>query len=422
MHEVDKRPKSQNNVRRKSGIPSVGVLTTQGPSNTRVLAFCQALYTLALSIDLTLTGVAGYSLAEDKSFATLPFSLITIAAAATTLYASLLMGRIGRRRGFMLGASAASLGGAISVWALFHSNFVAFCLGTALVGVFQAFAQYYRLAAADAVEPRAKERAIATVLTGGIVAAIIGPAIARWSMDILPIKFAGAYSVVMMFGLCSIALLSFAYADTQAPRKVDNKFVGETARTLGEILRQPIYVAAVVNNAVGYAVMMCIMTATPIAVIGCGHSMDDSAHIIQWHMVGMFAPSLITASLIKRYGIVTVIFTGIGLSALSAGLSLYSNDLLYFYLALAFLGVGWNFMFVGGTTLLALSYRPEERAKAQALSEFVTFGFSALGSVGAGQMLSHFGWQTLNWSMFFLLTVAVIATLWFAISRSTTKD
>ncbi|MEM5382430.1 MFS transporter [Paraburkholderia phymatum] len=395
---------------------ATGRADPHGRRAARVLAVCQALYTSSVSIDLTLTGLVGYTLADDKSLATLPFSLITVAAALTTICASFLMARVGRRAGFMLGAGVGAAGGAISVYAIFHHSFWAFCVGTATVGVFQAFAQYYRLAAADAVSADTKSRAISTVLTGGVVAAVLGPALAAWSKDWLaPVAFAGSYALVTVLALLSMALVAALYRDA-APH-ADVAAQREPARPWRAIVRQPIFVAALANNALGYAVMMFVMTATPIAAVACGHSIGDGAQIIQWHLVGMFAPSFFSARLIARFGVLRVIGAGIVLSALCGVLALRSTDLPHFYAALACLGVGWNLMFVGGTTLLAQSYRPSERAKTQATSEFTTFAFSALGSLCAGQMLAHFGWTAINAAIFPFLALAALATLAFAWSR-----
>jgi predicted MFS family arabinose efflux permease len=323
-------------------------------------------------------------------------------------------------------------GGAISVWAIFHHSFVAFCCGTATVGVFQAFAQYYRLAAADAVGIAAKSRAISTVLAGGVVAAVLGPAIAAWSRDwFAPVTFAGSYAVVTALGLASMVLLLMVYRDGAAPGAghASSHAAGarlEAPRPLAQIMRQPIFAAALANNALGYATMMFVMTATPIAAVACGHTIGEGAQIIQWHLVGMYAPSFFSARLIDRFGVLRVIGAGIALSAMCGVLALRSADLPHFYAALACLGVGWNFMFVGGTTLLSQSYRPSERAKTQAASEFTTFGCSALGSLFAGQWLAHFGgaaggWAAVNVAIFPLLGVAALATVAFAWSRARTS-
>lgn len=398
-----------------------------GRRNARILALCQALYTSSVSIDLTLTGLVGYTLADDKALATLPFSLITVAAALTTIFASFLMARIGRRAGFALGAAVGAAGGAISVHAIFSHSFWLFCCGTATVGVFQAFAQYYRLAAADAVETHAKSRAISTVLTGGVVAAVLGPALAAWSRDWLaPVTFAGSYALVTLLGLASMALVLAGYrnvgsaaavnASAGAPAKASASEPG--ARPLLQIVRQPIFMAALANNAIGYMVMMFVMTATPIAAVACGHTIGDGARIIEWHLVGMYAPSFFTARLIARFGVLRIVGAGIVLSAACGAIALSSTDLPHFYAALACLGVGWNFMFVGGTTLLAQSYRPSERAKTQATSEFTTFACTALASLTAGQLLARFGWSAVSASILPALAVAAGVTLVYAWSRA----
>jgi predicted MFS family arabinose efflux permease len=250
-----------------------------------------------------------------------------------------------------------------------------------------------------------------------VVAAVLGPALAAWSRDWLaPVAFAGSYALVTVFGLVSIVLLALLYRDVALPANVAVSV--QPARPLGRIVRQPIFIAALANNALGYAVMMFVMTATPIAALACGHTIGDGAQIIQWHLVGMFAPSFFSARLIQRFGVLRVIGAGIALSAMCGVLALRSTDLPHFYAALACLGVGWNFMFVGGTTLLSQAYQPSERAKTQATSEFTTFAFSALGSLFAGQLLVRFGWQTINAAIFAPLAVAAMATLMFAWSRS----
>jgi len=219
-----------------------------GPRNAMVLAICQALFTAALSIDLTLTGLTGYQLAPDKSPATLPFAMITVAGAVVTLFASLLMQRIGRRVGFTIGAVVGGLGGLVSVWSVFHSRFWIFCIGTAAVGVFSAFAQYYRLAAAGSVPEEARSKAISTVLTGGMIAVVLGPALAAWIKDLFPVLFAGSYLMVCFLGLASALLLGIGYRDI-APAHLDSAVSSLPARPLGIVLRQPVFIATAANLA-----------------------------------------------------------------------------------------------------------------------------------------------------------------------------
>jgi MFS family permease len=388
----------------------LGSTERQGAFNALVLAVCQALFTAALSIDLTLTGLTGYQLAPDKSLATLPFAMITVAGAIVTLFASLLMQRIGRRWGFALGAAICAIGGLISVWSVLHADFWMFCVGTAAVGVFQAFAQYYRLAAADAVHGDAKARAISAVLAGGVIAAILGPALAAWSRDLFPVLFAGSYLMVAGLGLASALLLVAGYRDVEA----DHAGPRESrlpARPLAVVMRQPISLAAIANNVIGGAVMMLVMTAAPLAAVACGHDIDDGANIIQWHLVGMYAPSFFAARLIKRFGLPAILFSGMALGAACGIVATASVSLVAFYIALFCLGVGWNFMFVGGTTLLAQSHRPAERARVQGFAEMIRYGVTAIMTLIAGPLLERYGWAELNVAILPLILIAALTTL-----------
>jgi len=394
--------------------------------NTRILALCQGLFTCAISIDLTLTALTGYQLAPDKALATLPFALITVAGALVTWFAAFLIQRLGRRRSFALGAFVGAVGGVISVWSVFHGQFWSFCVGTAAVGVFQAFAQYYRLAAADAVAPMFKSRAISTVLAGGVIAAVLGPALAAWSKDLFPAAlFAGAYLMVAALAALSVVLLLAFYRDTAAA-PVDAGALASAltpARSTAEIVRQPVFLAALANNVVGSIVMMFIMTAAPLAAVACHHSIEEGATIIQWHLVGMYAPSFFAASLIKRCGLGPVVLAGVALNLMCAVVAMSDSSLPAFYVALFCLGVGWNFMFVGGTTLLAQSYRPSERARAQGLSEFLRYAATALATLVAGPLLAHYGWSALNVAIVPLLLLCVaINVYWMMVSSRNTAS
>ncbi|NUU03465.1 MFS transporter [Herbaspirillum robiniae] len=383
-----------------------------GKRNAAVLAVCQGLFTCAISIDLTLTALTGWQLAPDKSLATLPFALITVAGAVVTWFAAFLIQRLGRRLSFALGAASCCAGGLISVWSVFHGHFWTFCAGTALVGVFQAFAQYYRLAAADAVTDEFKSRAISTVLTGGVIAAIIGPALAAWSKDLFPAAlFSGAYLVVAAMGLLSVLVLLLFYRDMAAlPAATGVQAAHAPPRPLGAIVRTPVFVASVANNVAGSMIMMFIMTAAPLAAVACHHGIDDGAAIIQWHLIGMYAPSFFAGRLIKRFGLGAVLLAGLALNLACAVTAMASTSLPAFYAALLFLGVGWNFSLVGGTTLLAQSYAPSERAKTQGFSELLRYGATALATLGAGPLLARFGWETLNAAILPVLLLCALAT------------
>ncbi|NVZ62729.1 MFS transporter [Pseudomonas gingeri] len=379
-------------------------------SNVAVLAIAQGLFTAAIAIDLTLTGLTGYQLAPDKSLATLPFALITVAGAIATYFASTLMQKIGRRRGFVLGALTGAIGGLISVWAVFLNFFWLFCIGTAAVGVFQAFAQYYRLAATDSEPDNRKARAISLVLAGGVIAAFLGPLLASWSADLFPVLFAGSYLMVCLLGLASAALLWLGYQDAR-PEPLELHDHEQPPRKLLTIFRQPISLAALSNNVIGGVVMMFIMTATPLAAVASNHSINDGASIIQWHLVGMYAPSLFAGRLIALFGLPPILFLGMALSAACGLIAQFSDSLTAFYIALLFLGVGWNFMFVGGTTLLTSSYHPSEKARVQGVAEFIQYTFTAFSTLAAGPILQLLGWKGMNNIVFPLIAVSAVITL-----------
>ncbi|WP_016973807.1 MFS transporter [Pseudomonas tolaasii] len=392
---------------------------SSSPSNVAVLAIAQGLFTAAIAIDLTLTGLTGYQLAPDKSLATLPFALITVAGAIATYFASTLMQKIGRRRGFVLGALTGAIGGLISVWAVFLNSFWLFCMGTAAVGIFQAFAQYYRLAATDSEPDNRKARAISLVLAGGVIAAFLGPLLASWSTDLFPVLFAGSYLMVCLLGLASAALLWLGYQDA-LPEPLELHDHEQPPRKLLTIFKQPISLAALSNNVIGGVVMMFIMTATPLAAVASNHSINDGASIIQWHLVGMYAPSLFAGRLIALFGLPPILFLGMALSAACGLIAQFSDSLTAFYIALLFLGVGWNFMFVGGTTLLTSSYHPSEKSRVQGVAEVIQYTFTAFSTLAAGPILQLLGWKGMNNIVFPLIAVSAVITLrWMRADRRT---
>ncbi|MBA6114661.1 MULTISPECIES: MFS transporter [Pseudomonas] len=387
-------------------------------SNVVVLALAQGLFTAAIAIDLTLTGLTGYELAPDKSLATLPFALITVAGAIATYFASTLMQKVGRRRGFVLGALIGSIGGLVSVWAVFLGSFWLFCIGTAAVGVFQAFAQYYRLAATDSEPNGRKARAISLVLAGGVIAALLGPLLASWSTDLLPALFAGSYLMVGLLGLASAALLWLGYRDAP-PEPLVLPGHEQSPRKLRTILTQPVSLAALANNVIGGVVMMFIMTATPLAAVANQHSISDGASIIQWHLVGMYAPSLFAGRLIALLGLPPILFLGMALCAACAVIANFSTSLVAFYMALLCLGVGWNFMFVGGTTLLTSSYAACEKAKVQGVAELFQYTFTAFATLAAGPVLQLMGWKNMNAVVLPLIVVSAVFTVrWMRAERN----
>jgi len=310
----------------------------------------------------------------------------------------------------MLGAVIGGLGGAISTVAIFQQSFVGFCIGNALMGCFQATAQYYRFAAADAAEPAEKGRAVSWVLAGGVAAALLGPSIAGFSKDLFaPVLFAGAYLAISVLAAATVVLLA-CLAAIQSSASAGSG----GGRPLSVIARQPAFIAAVANSVLGYAAMSFVMTATPLAAVACGHTSDDAIGIIRVHLIGMFAPSFVTGRLITRYGVTRILLAGAAAVLLSVLAALSGTTLVHFWLALTLVGLGWNFMYVGGTTLLTSAYRPEERAKTQGLNEFLTFGTVALASLSSGGVFTLAGWNAVNYAITPVLLIAAAATLWHA--------
>ena len=379
-----------------------------------LLAICQACYLSASSIGVASSGLVGTELAPSLLLATLPYSLIATTNAAVTVPASFLMARLGRRAGFVLGALIGGLGGVVSAWAIFERDFLLFCLGNALWGAFQATAQYYRFAAADAAAPAFRSRAVSYVLAGGVAAALIGPEIATRSKDLFaPVLFAGSFLAISVLAICTI--LTLAFLDIPVPSRAERAQAG--GRPFGEIARQPIFIAAVANGVIGYAIMSFVMTASPIAAVGCGLSSGDAAGIIRFHLIGMYVPAFFTGALIARYGTTRIALTGTVLLLLCGIVALSGTSKPHFWLALALLGFGWNFMFVAGTTMLTQSYRPEERAKVQGLNEFLIAGSSALGSLASAGVYGGFGWDGLNLAVMPFLLLCAAITLWYAMTQ-----
>lgn len=365
-----------------------------------VLFLGQLLFTASFSIDLTLTGIVGYQLTPNKALATLPYSLITLVACLTTFFASLLMGRLGRRTGFILGASAGTLGGLISFQALAGRSFLLFCCGTAAVGMFQAFAQYYRLAAADDNESdAARARSIATVLSGGVIASIIGPFLAYLGDDLIPgIPHAGAYLTVAALALLS-AILMLGLKDgprqihLQGRRKISLHFLRQITQK-----ERRSYLLAVATNALSYSVMMVLMSITPIHVLQQGHDVALVSEMMMAHLFAMFSSSPLSGWLYSRVGSSATIMTGLTLMLGVALLNVTFNNAYGLFFSLFVLGLAWNILFVAGSTLLVAAVpHTEYRPSAQGLSEFVTALCTAIGCFAGGASLKSLGWNPINY-------------------------
>lgn len=374
-------------------------------NNVIRLALGQALMLSAIVMAMALGAIIGAVLAPDPGWATLPIAAMVVGTAIASLPAAMLMRKLGRRVGFLIGAMLGIVGSLLCAWALHEASFALFVAGHFLLGSYQGFANYYRFAAVEATGPAQASKAISLVVAGGVVAAFLGPQLGQWGREMVAGQaFVGSYlaqgllSVVALFLLLGLRLPAVNVASVGQPR------------ALGEILRQPVLQASILGAAVGYAAMIMVMTATPLAMIGCGLPGSSVTPVIQWHVVGMFAPSFFTGSLIKRYGAPRIMQIGFALLLANVAVALSGLEFLHFLSALILLGVGWNFAFIGGTTLLTQAYRPAEQLRVQAVNEFTVFGLVALSSLSAGWLYANFGWLVLNLSVVPLLIVALLVS------------
>jgi len=367
------------------------------------LASTQALFQTASVLIMTVGGLAGRLLAPEASLATLPIATVALGTAIGTVPASILMARVGRRPGFLLGTMFGVAGGTAAAAGIVNGSFPLLCLGTLLVGIYQGFAQFYRFAAAEAVPAQFRSRALSMVLAGGVVAAFAGPHLGAITRDLLSgAAYAGSFAAVVALSLAAAAIL---VATPLPPPAVADHGI-EPARPLGEIARQPRFVAAIAGASVGYAVMVLVMTATPLSMLAHDHSVSDAAFVIQWHVLAMFVPSFFTGWLVSRFGVTSIMLAGVGLLLGEVAITASGTDMLQFASALILLGTGWNFLYVGGSTMLLETYRPAERGKVQALNDFVIVGLTAGAAFSAGALVESFGWYGLNLAVVPFLVVA----------------
>jgi predicted MFS family arabinose efflux permease len=367
--------------------------------NAMVLAVAQALYASGSVILAATAGLVGAQLAPSKEWATLPVSAYVIGTMLWTIPAALMMGRIGRRAGFMIGAGVGAAAGLFSLYAIYMSSFALFTLSMPLHGVFQASSGYFRFAAADT--------ASSWVLIGGVAAAIFGTMIVMQTIDLLaPVTFAGCYLATTGLALLTIAALIFL----DLPK--ERKAVAGASRPLAEILQQPRLIVAILCGMMATGVMNLVMTATPIAMIDCGFSIGDSSWIIQWHVLAMFVPSFFTGTLIARHGAERISLLGLLILAAGGGAAILGIRFENFAAALIFLGLGWNFAFIGATTMVAACYQTAERSKVQAVNDFAIFITVAVASLLSGRLLAGFGWNAVNYALFPMAALAFLALVW----------
>ncbi|HET7506567.1 MAG TPA: MFS transporter [Kofleriaceae bacterium] len=363
---------------------------------------CQALAASTTTLLVTVSGLVGAMLVADARLATLPAALQGLATLLTTYPASQLMARAGRRAGFSLGALLGCAGAAAATLGIVRGSFVVYCAGTTLIGGHAGFATFYRFAAAESAAPGRRDRAVGWVMSAGVLAALLGPWLAGRTRDLGSSAFAGSFVLVLAMAAAALVVLQLLGAPAVVPVAAARR------ASLRDVAGAPAFLAVVAAAMVSGAVMVFVMTATPLAMTGCHHAFDRTAHVIQWHVVAMFAPSLVTGRLVARYGAPPVLLAGLGLCAVAAVVNASGTTVAHFQIGLFVLGLGWNLAFIAATTALA-RVAVDERATAQGLNDLLVFSAQALASLLAGVVEHTLGWRAVNLGVLPLVAAAGIA-------------
>jgi MFS family permease len=376
-----------------------------------LLGTAQALFQTSSSMVMTIGALAGAQIAASPGLSTAPIASMFLGTVLMIMPASMWMARTGRRNGFMVGSVIGAMGGVLAAWGIHSRSLLVLALGTLLIGVYQAFAQFYRFAASEVATTDYRPRAIALVLAGGVVAAVLGPGMGVVGADLLAPKYMGSF--LLLAGCCVLSAALLTRLKNPEAQAVEGK-----KRPLREIVKQPNYLVALFGAATGSGVMVLAMTATPLAMAHHDHGLSASSMVIQAHLLGMFVPSFFTGSLLERFGVARVMQVGVLLMSAHVALSVSGTGVYSFAGALVLLGVGWNFLYVGGTTLLTRTYLPAERAMAQAINDLTIYIVGLVSSLGAGALLALVGWQRMNLLLLPWLALALIAVFWLRRSRA----
>jgi len=376
--------------------------------NSLFLAVATALAGANSTVIFATGSIVGAGLAPTPALATLPISVFVVGMACGTLPIGFIARRFGRRMAFMTGATSGILTGLLASFAVVVSAFPLFCLATFFGGIYQAASQSYRFAAADSASDAFRPKAISWVLVGGVAAGVVGPNIVTYTMNLWqPYVFAASYLVQAMVALLSIAVLLQVKAQVVTAKAADD------ARPLSLIIRQPRFIAAVICGIISYGLMNFLMTSAPLAMKLCGHDVTDSNLAIELHVMAMYAPSFVTGSLIARFGAPRIIIAGLALIVAAAIAGLAGNTVLHFLTNMILLGLGWNFGFIGASALVTETHRPSERTKVQSFNDFLVFGTMVVGSFSSGRILIDFGWATVNYVVFPLILIGIVALVRF---------
>lgn len=380
-----------------------------------LLAVCQGLFLTNNVTFIAINGLVGFSLAPAPWMATLPVMGYVVGGALSTGVVARTQRAWGRQRSFQAGLVVACLAALLCAWAAASRNFALLCAATLLAGYYNANAGLYRFAAAELVPPAGREKAVSLVMAGGLIGAVAGPNLAAWTRELLPVPFAGAYLALAGVALLAMALMAFLrFPPPPAPASLP------PGRPLGQLMRQPAFIVAALAGALGYGVMNLLMAATPLAMQQCGLPFSDAALVLEWHVIGMFAPGFFTGHLIKRFGALPVMGVGVLLNLGCVAIALSGVDLHQFLVALLLLGVGWNFLFTGSTTLSLSTYGPQDKDKAQGALNFFVMATLALTSFASGVLVTGRGWAWLNWGALLPVALVAAALAWLALRQRQT--
>ena len=381
-----------------------------------LLAICQGLFLTNNVTFIAINGLVGLSMAPFGWMATLPVMGYVVGGALSTPLVAATQARWGRRASFQLGLVVAFLSAALCAWAALSGSFWLLCSATVIAGYYNANGQLYRFAAAELAAPAFREKAVSLVLAGGLLGAVAGPNLASGTRTLLAAPFAGAYIALMAVALLAMVCMAGVKFDEVA-RPAAGSVAPPAARSLGQLMRQPAFAVAVVGAALGYGVMNLLMAATPLAMQGHGFGFDSAAVVLEWHVIGMFAPGFFTGHLIKRFGTLPVMLVGVLLNLLCVSIALSGQEIHHFTVALFLLGVGWNFLFTGSTTLAISAYRPEEKNRAQGGINFFVFATMAVTSLASGALVTTSGWWWLNVVSLAPLLLTGAALLWLMVRQ-----
>ncbi|MEI4481990.1 MULTISPECIES: MFS transporter [unclassified Phyllobacterium] len=373
-----------------------------------LLASAQALFQTVTVLVVTVGALAGGQVASRPGLATMPIAAMFLGTAAATFPASMWMARVGRRTGFVAGALLGVAGGLCAALGIWLESLLLLSFGTFLVGGYQSFAQFYRFAASEVADENFRSRAISLVLGGGVVAAVAGPMLARLGGPLLQPEYVGSFLLLALVSLVAAGALLWLRVPT--PQAIHSD--ADKGRSWGQIITQPVYLVALFGAVTGYGIMILAMTATPLAMAHHHHDLPATATVIQLHVLGMFLPSFFTGSLIARFGVLPIMLTGLVLLAGHVTMSLTGTGFGSFAGALVLLGIGWNFLYIGGTTLLTSTYTPAEKGRAQATNDMTIFACGLMSSVSAAALLEFLGWQMLNLLLLPWMGAAALALIW----------